>query len=125
MDIYKLKRTFKKIMEDGKMDYAITNTDKYGDCNSCVNYSLCRQYGEDSKGIYVREWFKGMNKYFNSWKEVEKVYIAHDITEEQGELLIKVMEENGYYILPKKYDSSQCFLISENEFSEKILASYK
>ena len=115
MNIWKLKRAFKEFKEKGNLDYAITNADNYGDCQSCVNYSLCVEFGEDSKGIWTKNWFKGMNSYYTNWKDTENVYIAHDLTEEQGKLFIGIMTNNGYDIEPKEYNSYKCFKIEEIE----------
>lgn len=112
MNKIKLNRVFKEIQKKAKMDYAINNADEYGDCNTCVNYELAERFGVDSKGIYTKHWLKGMNA-GKPWKYLDGVYIGHDITEEQAEIMIKVFEENGYDIQPKEYDSSRAFYIKE------------
>ena len=112
MDKIKLNRVFKAIKKEAKMDYAVTNADKYGDCNSCVNYGLCEEFGDESKGIYTKHWLKGMNKGY-PWRELDGVYIAHDITEEQAKIMIDVLEANGYSVEPREYNESRCFCIKE------------
>ena len=112
MDKRKLNRVFKEIKIKSHMDYAITNADEYGDCNSCVNSEIAFDFGIDSKGIWAKHWLKGMNK-GGTWKNLDELYIAHDITEEQANILISVFEENGYIIEPKQYNPDKCFCIKE------------
>lgn len=112
MNKIKLNRVFKEIKTKAKMDYAITNADEYGDCNTCVNYEIVEQFGEESKGIYTKHWLKGMNA-GRSWKYLDRVYIAHDITEEQANVMVEVLEANGYAVEPRKYDECKCFCIKE------------
>ena len=112
MDKIKLNRVFKEIKAKAKMDYAAPTPDKYGDCNTCVNYELADVFGEESKGIYAKHWVTGMNA-GGPWKYLNGVYIGHDITEEQAKIMIKVFEENGYNIQPKEYDPSIAFYIKE------------
>lgn len=61
MDKKMLQRTFREYKKASGVAYAITNPDGLGDCQSCVNYALCEKYGEDSHGIYVKHWTRGMN----------------------------------------------------------------
>lgn len=112
MDKIKLNRIFKEIKTKAKLDYAVTNTDEYGDCNTCVNYELADVFGIDSRGIYAKHWLKGMNA-GGAWKYLNQVYIGHDLTEEQGKILIDVFKANGYEIEPKEYDPSKAFIIKE------------
>ena len=112
MNKRKLTTVFKDIKSKANLDYAITNADAYGDCNSCVNYELCEQFGVESKGIWAKHWLKGMNKGC-PWKELDSVYIAHDITEEQAKIMVETLEANGYYVEPREYNPSECFKIKE------------
>ena len=112
MDKRKLNRVFKEIKTKANLDYAITNTDEYGDCNTCATYELAFEFGVDSKGIYAKHWLKGMNKGC-PWKDLDSVYIGHDLTEEQGKILIDVFKENGYSIEPETYNPSISFKIME------------
>ena len=112
MNKIKLNRVFKEIKTKAKLDYAVTNADEYGDCNTCVNYELADVFGVDSKGIYTKHWLKGMNKGC-PWKYLDEVYIGHDITEEQAKIMIEVLETNGYAVEPREYDSSRSFCIKE------------
>lgn len=112
MNKQKLNRVFKEIKTKANLDYAITNTDDYGDCNTCVNDALGRKFGLDSKGIYAKHWLKGMNK-GGPWKTFNSVYVGHDLTEEQGKILIETFEKAGYDIEPKEYDESIAFKIKE------------
>ena len=112
MNKIKLNRVFKEIKVKAKMDYAIPTPDKYGDCNTCVNYELADQFGIDSKGIYAKHWTTGMNA-GGPWKDLDKVHIGHDITEEQAKIMVEVLEANGYAVEPREYDESKCFCIKE------------
>lgn len=113
MNKRKLNKVFSEIKEKANMDYAITNPDKYGDCNTCVNSKLAFKFGMDSKGIYAKHWLKGTNA-GGPWKYLNKVYIGHNITAEQAEIMIKVLKDNGYSVEPEKYDSTRSFLIKED-----------
>ena len=112
MDKIKLNRVFKEIKNKAKMDYAVPTPDKYGDCNTCVNCELADVFGEDSTGIYAKHWLRGMNA-GGAWKYLNDVYIGHDLTEEQGKILIDVFKANGYVIEPEEYNPSRAFNIKE------------
>ncbi len=114
MDKRKLNRVFNEIKEAAKMDYAVTNTDCYGDCNTCVNSELAFEFGVDSTGIYAKHWLKGMNK-GEPWKYLNGVYIGHDITEEQANIMIELLKDNGYEVTPEEYDPRKAFYIKEME----------
>lgn len=112
MDKLKLNRVFKEIKTKASMDYAVATPDEYGDCNTCVNCELADKFGENSTGIYAKHWTTGMNA-GGPWKDIDDVYIGHDITEEQAKIMVEVFEANGYDIEPKEYDPSKAFLIKE------------
>lgn len=112
MNKRKLNKVFAEIKEKAKMDYAVTNTDEYGDCNTCVNSELAFAFGMESTGIYAKHWIRGMNA-GGPWSHLEDVYIGHDITEEQAMVMIEVFKANGYDIQPTKYDPYKAFLIKE------------
>lgn len=112
MNKRKLNTVFRTIQTAAKLDYAITNADEYGDCNTCVNSMLCDVFGVESKGIWAKHWLKGMNA-GGPWKTLDSVYIGHDITEEQAKIMVKVLEASGYNVKPKEYNPSRCFVISE------------
>ena len=112
MNKRKLNKVFEEVKIKANLHYAITDTDKYGDCNTCVNSELTFEFGVDSKGIYAKHWLKGMNAGC-AWKHLDSVYIGHDLTEEQGKILIEVFEANGYSIEPKIYDPRTAFKIKE------------
>lgn len=112
MNKIKLNAVFKEIKKKANMDYAVTSADKYGDCNSCVNYGLGEAFGFESKGIWAKHWLKGMNKGC-PWKELDDVYIGHDITDGQAKIMVNVLEENGYIVEPREYDTTVSFRIRE------------
>lgn len=111
--LQKAFREYKKATATAGMgiDYAITNPDSLGDCMSCVNDALCEKYGEESKGIWVKEWTRGMNA-GDGIESLDTVYIAHDITEAQAAMLYSVLGEY-YNILPAQYDRGKCFNLYE------------
>ena len=113
MNKRKLNKVFAEIKDKANMDYAITNSDEYGDCNTCVNSALAFEFGMDSKGIYAKHWLRGLNA-GGPWKNLTDVYIGHDITAEQAEIMVKVLKDNGYSVEPEKYDSTRSFLIKED-----------
>ena len=105
-----MEKAFEEFLNVEGINYAITDTDEYGDCTTCVNHALVKTFGEDSRGIFLRHWKEGMNAQ-PSISELSEVYIAHYITEEQGEELYKILSK--YFIVtPEKYDSSKCYVIS-------------
>lgn len=112
MNKFKLNSVFKEIKKKAKMDYAVPTPDKYGDCNTCVNYALADEFGVDSKGIYAKHWVTGMNA-GGPWKYLDGVYIGHDITEEQANIMITLLEANGYSVEPRQYNPSKAFYIKE------------
>lgn len=112
MDKRKLNKVFEEIKIKANLDYAITDADIYGDCNTCVNAELADVFGVDSKGIYAKHWLKGMNA-GGAWKYLDDVYVGHDLTEEQGKILIDVFKANGYSVEPETYNSTKAFKIKE------------
>ena len=117
MNTRKLGKVLKAIQLEAKLDYAILKPDKLGDCMSCVNYELCELYDEDSKGIWVKHWTTGMNK-GDAIKYLDKVYIAHDITEEQFRTIKEVFERNDYDVEPEQYNPYKCIVVSERKENE-------
>lgn len=112
MDKRKLNRVFKEVQTKANLDFAITNTDDYGDCNTCVWDEIIDVFGLESQGIYTKHWLSGMNKGC-PWKDLDSVYIGHDLTEEQGKILIDVFKANGYIITPEEYNPRKSFEIKE------------
>lgn len=112
MNKRKLNTVFRIIKIAANLDYAITNADNYGDCQNCVNHKLCEDFGVESKGIFTKHWTRGMNA-GGPWKDINYVCIAHDITEEQAKVIVKVLESYGYNVEPKEYNPYKCFVISE------------
>ena len=112
MNKRKLNKVFAEVKEKAKMDYAVVNSDEYGDCNTCVNSELAFEFGNDSTGIYAKHWTKGMNA-SGPWSELDDVYIGHDITEEQAKVMVEVFKTNGYDIQPAEYNPKRAFLVKE------------
>lgn len=112
MNKRKLNTVFRIILIAAGLDYAITNADAYGDCQTCVNSMLCDVFGVESKGIWTKHWTKGINA-GGPWKDLDDVCIGHDITEEQAKTIVRVLEHYGYNVEPKAYNPRECFVISE------------
>ena len=108
-----LKATFRAWKKAAKADYAITYPDALGDCQSCVNYALSEKYGEESKGIFLKEWKHGING-GSDVEHLKSVYIAHDITEEQAQIFYDVFGEH-YKVFPNEYSSRRCFELFEKD----------
>jgi hypothetical protein len=120
MDKKTLQNTFREYkratsVAGRKVDYAITNPDGLGDCMSCVNDALCDKYGVESKGVWVKEWTRGMNG-GEGIENLDHVYIAHDPDNEQVALFYQTVGEH-YNILPKQEDFSpaHCFILYEKD----------
>lgn len=121
MDKKMLQATFRKWKKVSGAQYAITNPDGLGDCQSCVNSALCDKYGVDSKGIWVKHWTRGMNgdypldsKDNRGEDRIKSVYIAHDLDEEMAKTVYEVFGEN-YNILPAEYNPYKCFCLFEKD----------
>ena len=113
MNKRRLNKVFGEIKEKAKLDFAITNADEYGDCQTCTWSEICFEFGDESKGIWLKHWERGMNA-SRPIKHQDYLYIAHDITEEQANILINTFIQQGYDIEPKQYNESKCFKITEN-----------
>lgn len=121
MDKELLKRTMREYKKASGVKYAITNPDNLGDCQSCVNYALSQKYGEDSKGVWVKHWNSGMNK-GEPIAKLDRLFIGHDITEEQGNILYEVFSKH-FVVSPKEYDESKCYQIFSKD-AELFEVSY-
>lgn len=105
-------RAFNEWQMRANADYAVTSTDKYGDCMSCVNDRLANDFGHDSKGIWLKHWTEGMNAEAPIG-DLNKVVVAHDITEEQARTFYEVFGQY-FHVFPEQYDSSKCFVLYDN-----------
>ncbi len=110
MDKKLIQVVFRKIQEQVPgIDYAIINTDDYGDCNTCVNDALSRKFGIDSKGIYLKHWTRGMNRE-KPLEYQDSAWIAHDLTDEQGKMVLAILKEN-FAMENDSYDPAKSFVI--------------
>ena len=105
-----IKCLFDEIKKETGIDYAITDTDFYGDCMTCVNDELSEEYGIDSKGIYLKHWKTGMNAQIFK-EDDEPVYIVHDLTNERGNAIYNILAKK-YKLEADRYDESKCFVIT-------------
>ena len=115
-----LKETFRAWKKVAKANYAITYPDSLGDCMSCVNCALAEKYGEESKGIFLKEWRHGMNG-GGDVEYLKSVYIAHDITEEQAKVFYDVFGEH-YKVFPEEYNHSRCFELFEKDMPVYVVS---
>lgn len=122
MDKKRLQATFREWKKAAQADYAITAPDSLGDCMSCVNAALCDKYGEDSTGIWAKEWKHGING-GSDIERLDEVCIAHDITEEQADIFYKTFGKD-YFITPATYTPSRCFILYEKN-TDVYEVSYK
>lgn len=113
MDKVLLKKAFREWKKEARADYARTSVDSLGDCSTCVNYELSEKYGADSKGIFLKHWLYGMNG-GSPIEELDSCYVAHDITEEQGEKFIEIFSKY-FNVLPKEYNPAKCFSLFDKK----------
>lgn len=124
MNIERLNNLFNKIIEEAKIDYAFVNVDEIGECFTDVQGSIKMSLGAQSKGIFCRHWLKGMNKSCD-YKELNEIYIAHDITEEQFNILLKICDENDYVVKNRNFDEKESIILRELNIAELIEKSGK
>lgn len=77
MNVDKLKMVFRDIKKYFNLDFAYTNVDRLGDCNSCVCYTLGKKFGENGKGMYLKYWRHGINRSSSPLETLNSVYINH------------------------------------------------
>ena len=106
-----LKKVFAEVKKAAGLDFSITNPDRLGDCQSCVWCSIVEKYGMESRGIWVKHWNRGMNSGAGI-DELSEVYIAHDLTDEQAEVVISILSRH-YTVTSGVFDHSQCITIAE------------
>ena len=87
-----LIHAFKEAKKAAALDFAITNPDGLGDCQSCVWAAIVNKYGEESRGVFVKHWRRGMNA-GAPIEDLRAVYVAHDLSEEQGRTVAAVLSE--------------------------------
>ena len=111
MDKKKMQQVFRTIKKQANLDFAITNPDRFGDCQSCVWGGLCEKYGDDCTGIWAKEWNYGMNG-GRGIENLKSVYIAHALTDEQAKIVMDILKDN-YNIVNGEFDSGKCIVIEE------------
>jgi hypothetical protein len=108
-----LKAAFREAKKAARLDFAVTNPDGLGDCNSCVWAAIVDKYGESSRGIWAKAWRHGMNG-GRDIAYLDRVYISHDLTEEQAAAVLAVFAK--YYTIESgAYSPDKCIIISEKE----------
>jgi len=107
----KMDEILGEVQEEAGLDYARLNGCC---CNTCTNDALARQYGEDSKGIWIKWFDNGGNK--SRWSSHKDFYISHDVTKEQMVKVLKVLCK--YFIVIYDGDDSQCIQITKKRASK-------
>lgn len=108
-----LEAAFREAKKAARLDFSITNPDGLGDCQSCVWSAIVDKHGETSRGIWAKAWRHGMNG-GRDIARLDRVYIAHDLTEEQAEAVLAVFAK--YYTIESgEYSPDKCIVISEKE----------
>ena len=108
-----LKAAFREAKKSAGLDFAVTNPDNLGDCNSCVWAAIVDKYGETSRGIWAKAWRHGMNG-GREPQYLDRVFISHDLTEEQAAAVLAVFAK--YYTIESgAYSREKCIVISEKE----------
>lgn len=103
-----IEKLFEELKELAGLDYAITETDWYGDCQTCVMSEISMEYGTNVTGIWLKHWEEGMNA-GGSIEEQDTIYIAHNLTDEQAEKIMEYLNENLYQGFD--YEPTKCITI--------------
>lgn len=111
MNAEKLKKTFAKAKYAAGLDFAAVYPDSLGDCPACVWDALMERFGRECKGIWAKEWRRGINA-SQALAKVTQTCIAHDLTEEQAAIVIDVFTKNGYKV-KEPYNPKRCIMIEE------------
>jgi len=104
-----VKQAFRECKKAAGLDYAYSAG--LSDCMSCTNYAISQKHGETSKGIWLKWYRTGMNA--SKWENHGTFCIAHDLTEEQTEKVIGVL--NKYFMVEWDCDNGKCIDISAKE----------
>lgn len=113
MNVDKLKKVFREAKKEFGFDFAYTNVDRFGDCNSCVCYSLGKKFGDNPTGIYLKYWRHGMNKGRRDLDDpmMTSVYVNHSIDSEKGQSLVNFFRK--YYKVEEDFNSEKSIKIEE------------
>ncbi len=106
-----LNKAFNEFSKVEGIKYAVIDTDELGETRSDIDDILICRYGKGSKGVYIKHWTKGMNR-GSEIKDLELVYIGHELTEQQGQEFINICSKY-FEVEPKMYTKSKCFKLSE------------
>ncbi len=109
MDVELLKKVLREVKHKLSLDYAFS---KGFMSPSCTTKMLDETYGENAIGIYAR-WF-GENQEQPPLKQLDKVYINHNLGEERefiGRKLVEILRE--YYSVEWDCSNEKTILIKE------------
>lgn len=87
----KLLRTLRLIQHYAHLDYAL------GEgicCMTCTWATIANEYSTQSHGIWVKWYRHGMNR--KVWKDMQEVWIAHNLTSEQMRVVLDLLKKNGF-----------------------------
>lgn len=105
-----LKKAFREAKKAAGLDFAITNPDGMGDCQSCVWSAIVDRYGDDSRGVWVKHWRRGMNG-GAPVEDLHRIYVAHDLTDEQGRTVVAVLSQ--YFRVDWDFSRGHCIKLEE------------
>ena len=101
----KVIKAFEEYKINAKLDYALNKAPD--DCKTCSSAWINKEYGKESKGIWLVYYTFGMNK--RKWDDGEQ-YICHDLTKEQAKIVVQTLSK--YFKVEWDGDESRCIQIS-------------
>ena len=113
MNVDKLKKVFREVKKQFNLDFAYTNVDNLGDCNSCVCYALGQKFGDNGKGMYLKYWRRGMNRSARPLEALDSIYINHcfDGNEKLGNEVVNYLRK--YYKIEEDFNLAKSIKIEE------------
>lgn len=113
MNVDKLKKVFREVKKQFKLDFAYTNVDNLGDCNSCVCYTLGKKFGDNGRGMYLKFWRHGMNRSTRPLESLNSIYINHcfDDDEKLGNDVVNYLRK--YYKVEDDFSLAKSIKIEE------------
>lgn len=97
----KIKFIFNRIKQEATLDFALT---KGYCCKTCTWAEIENDYGQDSKGIWLKWYDKGGNK--TKWDNNGTYYIGHNLTETQKDIIYNILQEYFEIEWDKSNDNS-------------------
>ena len=109
----KIKFIFNEIKREAKLDFALT---KGYCCQTCTWADIENEYGQESKGIWLKWFDKGANR--TKWNDSDMQYIAHDLNEKQKNIVYDILQQ--YFDVEwDKSDNKAIIIYNKGEKNEK------